>query len=702
MKNIFIRFNNPWILFFVFLTTNTLLSFFPLTTTTKLWIGIIGLAFPFGMALTYHRTKSSSQKLFWEREFLPQIPIWVWFLLGITAIFVRFYKLTTLSVWPHYDEGVYGYYAIQLDQKWNWRLFYGDSRVPPAYIWALCLWFKFFGTSLSTLWALPAFISTLVIPTAYAAARSFFSRSLSFLLVFLVSLSFWPLLLGRFSFMTGMVFLAECIAFYLFGKFLHANSLETKKYWAFALGSCLGLGFFIHIHWPIVVVLFLGSLFFVSKSSWKNSVKVMPYWASPFLVIAIPFITFAIKQGYGSYLAHLLAFRQTPSWLDQLSISLSCFSALVWGMDTHFHTYQPVWGGFLNPVLAALFFIGILELLQNLSRPFYLWLMVAFGLFLLPGVLTSDLETFRMVPLIPILLVIVVLGWQKSVATFAKRKAVLLSILIFIPSVCLDSFHLFGAYHHLWDSSDAWRGYVKSVERYRAYELLKQNALEKGSGLIFFDFIQGLPDQTLDVAVYDFNAAQNPKLSFEEARWVGVLANVNYQPFLAKRFPDGIYAWLSKDRNVPDGGLMLWMMPLNSSRLQEMEKWRKASLALKPFLDANIGYFEGRTYRESLKALEDAAPSFQEDAFLESCFWEKTADIYFKDYSANPGLRDNSETIFALNNAIQRGYQAAHLFEHLGIFYLMEKDKKMAKETFKKALKSPMNHTDAAQYLKTL
>jgi hypothetical protein len=450
----------------------------------------------------------------------------------------------------------------------------------------------------------------------------------------------------------------------------------------------------------MVVVVIVTIMLFRWKNLGKSSFQKGLYWALPLLSLAVPFLYGSFKNSYGAYLRHLMAFHQTSSALEQLSVSISCFSALFWGMDPSRYTYQPVWGGFLNPVWGALFWVGLLCVIQSLRVNFSRWLLAALVFLLLPGLLTSDCEPFRMVPVIPVLFLITALGWNKLMRLFHRRKTVFLSLLLFLPAVGLDGRHLFVAYHHLWDSSGAWRGYVKSLERYRAYELLKQTALEKGPGLIFTNFVQGLPDQTLAVADYDFNAAQNSGLSFEKARWAAVLTNVNYQPFLSKRFSDGKYAWLSRDDPPADGGLMLWVMPVESSRRQELKVWQMADLALRPFIDENIGFFPGLTYQKSLKALLDVGPTFQNDAFLRSCFWEKAADIYFKDYALAAASNSNRLAIQALENAAREGYPAAHLYEHLGVFYLMERDKKTAGEAFKKALKAPVNHTDSAQYLK--
>src|SRR5208283_1354586 len=113
--------SHPWIYFFLFLIVNSLLSYSPLSLEAKLWIGLGGLLLP--IVWTLANLDSKAVPLNQDRKELLPVPTpWVWILLGAGVFFLRFHDLTTLSVWPHYDEGVYGYYAAQLVQQEDGRL----------------------------------------------------------------------------------------------------------------------------------------------------------------------------------------------------------------------------------------------------------------------------------------------------------------------------------------------------------------------------------------------------------------------------------------------------------------------------------------------------------------------------------------------------------------------------------------------------
>src|ERR1039458_6278831 len=92
--------------FIIFLAANFGLSYGPWSLEAKLWWGLFGLVLPFLMVLP---TNPSSPNPLFQVESFPIPPTWVWVGLGILAIGIRFYHLTSLTVWPHYDEATTGY-----------------------------------------------------------------------------------------------------------------------------------------------------------------------------------------------------------------------------------------------------------------------------------------------------------------------------------------------------------------------------------------------------------------------------------------------------------------------------------------------------------------------------------------------------------------------------------------------------------------
>ena len=222
----------------------------------------------------------------------------------------------------------------------------------------------------------------------------------------------------------------------------------------------------------------------------------------------------------------------------------------------------------------------------------------------------------------------------------------------------------------------------------------------KGPGIIFSDFVPGLCDETLSAVDGDFNTTENPTLTLADAHWVAVLVNINYRPFLDKRFGQAEAYALSKDMNTPDGGWMLWIIPLTEKNKPIFQNWVEASQSLKTFIDLNMGHIYETSYLKSLDALLKVYPRFQGDPFLESCFWEKMADLFLRNQSEPAVLTQHADKVIqCLQKAIALGYPSAHLYFRLGTLYIINNEPEKAKKAFLKATRAPINLTNANQYL---
>ncbi len=684
-----------------FLAANFGLSYASWGLETKLWVGLFGLALPFLVVLL--TTPLSSKPPFLVESF-PSPPIWVWVGFGFLAIVVRFYHLTTLTVWPHYDEATTGYYGMSLSQKWDSRMFYEGSQSPPAYLWGLGLFFKCFGVSLGTLWFFPALLSALTLPFTYGAARQFFSKSFSFLVTFGMAFGFWALFMGRFSLMAILVLFWECVVLFLLGKCVNARGLPQQGKWTWILGGATGLGFYTGLHWIAFAPLVLLTLVVL----WvPKSLKNLGRFLVPCGLFLLPLIWAAIGGNSGLSFKHLWAFHQPIPPSEQARISLSYISSLFWGLDPKAYTFQPVFGGEMNPIMSSIFFVGLLVMGGNLKNPLNRWLGFALLFSFLPGLLTKECEPLRILTVLPILLVISAVGFQRLLEEKSIPYRTILLVLFLSISFSLDFYHLSIRYHNLWDSTDNWKGYSKSIDRYRAYGHLVKRANEDGPGLVFSNFMSGFYDQSLSIATYSFNTVENPNLAFENARWVALLTNVNYRPFLEGRFGPGEAFALSSDLNPSDGGWMLWIVAIKPDNREIFRGWWQADRSLNPAIDRYLSLTGGQSYSEILSDLNQAQFSFEKDPFLISCLGEKISDLYLKEsfLLARTAPEDRSGkqmldlAIQSLRQALSRGYPSAHLYNHLGFLELLSHNEPEAKKAFQMALKAPLNLTNSAQYL---
>ncbi|HTC20096.1 MAG TPA: hypothetical protein VK859_04560, partial [bacterium] len=399
---------------------------------------------------------------------------------------------------------------------------------------------------------------------------------------------------------------------------------------------------------------------------------------------------------YGSGLPSYVGYLANP---EHMRLNGSYLLSIFWGLPVEFYSYQPSWGGFLNPILGSLCFLGFLEALKNPSDGVYRWLLFSFGFFLIPGMLSRDSENYRVLPILASAIPLVALGTARLLAGLAPPRAAIALLALLLPSIGLDFYQLTGPCHRLWDSTDYWLKSVKSLNSYRAFPILQEEAHQKGPGVVFQDFNPNNTDQTLSLAVYSFDVLSDRKKSFEEAQWAALLVNVHYRPFLEKQFGGGGKAfWLSKDLHIPDGGRMLWVIPITDSNRATLKRWYEADLALDDFRDSSfqsISYFWGLPSGQTLRILEQAYPAFQDDPFLRSCFWEKMADYDFK-------ARHIPESIGCFQEALREGYPAAHLLYHLGILQMLQGDPLQARQSLEKAAQSPMDFTDAPLLLEQL
>ena len=676
--------SSPWFYFPVFLVSNTLLSYFNLSISARIAVGVLGLLLPVALWVKVPGPGSIHR----SQEFLPSLPVGIWIFLAVLAVGIRFFHLTTLSPWPFHDESLWGWMALRFNEHGG-GFFPEGARFPAAYLWGLSLLFKWLQPSLFTLWLLPALISTLTVTVGYAAARQFFSRSFSLLVVLVLAFSFWPLYLGRISDQTGLVLLAECAFALLLGLFLRASTPGARQGWALACGLAAGAGFYIFISWTTVAFLggcvVLGKVLRGKPRPWRP----LGVFGAGFLLVLIPILRSGLVGSFQGYLTGIGFWSGPHDPWAQVRISFSYLTVIFWGADLSTFALQPVWGGFLDPVLDAFFFLGLAEAWRA-GRKVFLGVVAALGLFLLPGMLTSSPEFFRVLPVLPLLIILCALGWRSLLLAGKARSLVFRWALLGLAFAGLDLSHLFVKYHGIWDSPEVWRGYGKSLERYRAHPLLESLAQEKGPGLIYDGFLPGLCDQSLFVTTYSYNAAKNPLLSFQEARWAGVLANVNYKPFLQKRMPESRFFALSEGLDRPDGGWMLWVVPLDGTNRAVFEGFQAASRAFECYPHEDPWVL--------LPLLQRAAPAFGNDPFLRSCYAEKLADLSFR----ASGFKDLAGSIAILQKGVQKGYPSANLYWRMGSFYRMLGDRNGARRAFEAARRAPLDLTRDGDGLKGL
>jgi hypothetical protein len=693
----------PWLLFAGFTLVNGFLSFSPLPPAGKAVLAVLGLALPAVLASRQARGKTRASKPSWREEWLPPPPSWFFPLVILAAAFFRFIHLTSLSLWPLTDEAKSGYFAMQLAAQGpgSARLLYDFSQLPPLYIWMEGLFFKLAGVSLFSLWCFPAVLSLLTVLIFYWAARLWFSKSFAWLFLVLMAFGFWPLYAGRFSHQGSLLLLWECLTFGVAGILAQKaastagekrgrDRVDRSTRYGFYLGLLAGGGFYTFTSWPsVALVLALWVFCFHRRSA-------LPFLGGTALVY-LPLGIAWLQNSYGGYIQHVWALNPGEAWWPQLLRGFWDLCAFFWksAVPPNLFAYKPFWGGYLNPLLGACFFLGVMVFLRQGPAAWIKFWALAFLFFYLPGFLTGGVEMFRVLPILPLLLAGAALGLSSLLSSLKISWRWPVLGLFFLISLGMDSWHLFGVYGSIWTHpTDNWFA-SKSLDRFRAYSLLDEAQKKQGPGFILCDLTPDLYDQSLSLATFEFNAAEKPGFNRSQAHWAAILTNVHYQAFLEKKFPGAQCTWLTPDMGWPDGGLMLVVITLPCSPPVDFDRLVEADKAMQGMVPLTYDDRDYKSRQPVVDRLKSLHPLFAGDPFLESCFWEKMAENDYGDL--NYGAQ-----VEALQEALEKGYPAAHLYNGLGALYFRHGLWKEARQAFEKALQCPVNHTSAAAGLQML
>ena len=647
-----------WIYFGALLAGNSLLGYFSLDPQVAGWFFLILVFLPFVLMLV-GKSGPSAQSLF-HSDIFPNTQGFRFLVLPILffAIFLRFFHLTDFHLWPTGDEALHGYLALQLLAKWDWQFFYTVGEHPPLLIWVLSFLFRWRDSPFFDLWVLPAFFSVLAVPVGYFAARALFNRSFSALFGVLLALSFWPLYFGRFCHQGLFTPALELLCGWVLALWIRDLKRGKATLWLAVLALLLGLGALTFTAWAVVIALVAATVLVVAVR--KRQGKQFALF-SLFLTIALsPFLLAIWREGYGRHLIDSAGAQNPFTLQHQLLTHMSYISALFWGSLQEGTSYGPSWGGMLNPVFSSAFFIGLSGLWRYRREGLIQWIAGALVVCFLPGFVAADyVELNRVIQVMPLLLLVTALGLGElalSLAAIQKRTWIIAGLVLL--GLLLDLNHYLKP---VW-RAPLWLGgsfKQEPIDRnLKAYQILDKQYREKGTGLVFTELLPLSYGHSLYVATYPFNVAANAQLDIAQATWAAIPANIDYQSFLAKRFPTAQWYWVDRDSAAPEGGLMVGIVPISAENRPIFQKWLAAHEAFhKLQVDAESSFNSEKKFKQSFQDLSAAYPLVQGDPYLESCYWEWASQYYF-----GPTKEKN---IQALQNAIQRGCPAAYLYQQL-------------------------------------
>jgi hypothetical protein len=643
----------------------TAVAYGPFGLVPKLWLVLAGsLLLAFFILQQGPGDPSSLQK-----EWLPAVPGKVWVATGALLILGRSIALTTFWGYPLYDEVFNAYYALHLLGHWTWHPFFFFSQLPPLYIWLLAGLFKLFGFSTSLLWGLPAFLSILCPFTFYAAARQFFSRSISFMIFLVTAFGFWPLYLGRFSHQAGLMLWIEGLAFWALGHYVNAPS-DRKRVPALLLGASLGAGFYTYFAWPVVA---LGVILIVAWRAGRGDRReraAFGLFAATTALIVSPLVFAALHHGYGSYIARVYhapvdsALYNEAGGIRQV---FSYFSVFLWTSLKGYFTYGPFWGGLFDPLLGAAGLLGLTLLYRYRRHPEVLGTAFCALLFFAPVPFTNIFNVLRLTPLIPIAGAIVGLGIYSlfgGTRTAVPRSGWLLAVFFLISSALT----LTNLVCTRWAGNNLYRG-QRDPSYVRFFQWTREKQKVNGPGELFLQFQPDPWDPSLWVMTHPFNTLEKAEKEPASPAWGAILVEDIYKPYLEKRFPGIQWQVVSTERRRVVSNVYFryqvlgGLFPIRRDQEGTLEKWVQANAILQDLVYQDHEQQKGTLSIQRVQRWLQEAPHFQDDPFLRTWFWERISDEFLE-------LDLDSEALSATQKSLQAGLPLGSLYQQYGLLLL--------------------------------
>jgi len=676
----------PWVHFALFACLNAWLSWAPSGLALKYLVFTVTFL-PLLLLAAWGQPRAAGRPL-WEKDSFAPSP-WVWAVLLGLGVFLRFYKLTSLPVWPVTDEGRDSFLAMHLNRQWHWNLFFNSNHVSAGYYWLLALFFRLFPPSLFSLWLFPVLASLAAWGLGYWACRRFFPKTLSFLWAGAFGLGFWPLYLSHFNTVQVLSLLWECACFGLASFcLLPAKGRPSRPRWA-VTGMALGMGFYFYIpSWLPVWAVLTGALLLRvgSPRSAGHRPGLLLSLLLPMALPCLPLVAAWAALPPDRYFSRVSAFQDGMTPYQYLATLGSNVTGLFWGThpDLDYFAYRPLWGGFFDPIAGALCFLGLIELFKWRRHIVARWFVIALLAVYLPLLLAGNLELFRLAGAMPLLLFAEALGALVFLNSLKGRAAgTWVLALTAALSAGLGAYHLAVAYPAFWEKNPGlWDQYAKQRECYDAYYgVLEPLSRSRGPGFILTEFSipldQDPRDQNLLVASYPFDAQANPGIGVQKAQWAALFIKGPDLPFLRRRFPGIQWRELGRDlsRQSPEYPYYMAVLPVDGATGPLLERWASANLFLQEILYRNLCPASAGFRQDINGLLLENYGLFKGDPFLETHFWRVLA--------VNSGLSGQYKVAAnALQLGLERGYPTADAYFFLGKALVRAGDREGARDAF--------------------
>src|ERR1035441_6354478 len=270
----------------------------------------------------------------------------------------------------------------------------------------------------------------------------------------------------------------ECLCFGFLGLWLRSESPKTKRWILVWLAFVSSVGFYTWINWAgfwmgLTGVLILKSCLGVKR----NPRQLLPFFTISFLLI-LPLLQSRLSPGGATHIHDSLNF----SILKPLA---QYGTGVFWNGFLSF-PYGSNWGGFFNPILSSLVFLGFIFLLRETFAGLFGGIMLCLLGAALPGILTNSVELSRVLLTFPLFTILAAMGAYGLMAEECRNWRLMLVFLLMVGSMSLDINNFANHYCNtrIIPPDRQWR----NVEYFDAYNILRDFSRKEGPLYIFSTF----------------------------------------------------------------------------------------------------------------------------------------------------------------------------------------------------------------------
>lgn len=334
---------------------------------------------------------------------MKQISKWLPFLLILLAFGLRLFALTEIPPGLTHDEANHGREAIGILRGFYLFIFPLNYGSEPLYSYTVAGLMRLLGQTPFALRFVNVLFSVATVGLTFLWVRRRFDTTTAWVTAVLLTVSFWPLASAREALRAGMLPFFMGTAVYFFWRLLdhvaaQKSQIDQRRWWlAAAFGVCVALT--LHIYLAARVAWLVFPLFMIYLA-WQQRGTFHRSWRPVLLglllagVLVTPLFVYLEQNPYAltrlsmldGPLENLRSGNLLPLWQNATAALL----AFIWpGYGDQFLAYnipgRPVFDG----VTAVFFIIGVLVCLWRWQRPSYAFVLLWFGVGILPSLITG-------------------------------------------------------------------------------------------------------------------------------------------------------------------------------------------------------------------------------------------------------------------------------------------------------------------------